>query len=69
VVYSVLRESHVVLAYLLFLVFVAHLCGVLFHTLVLRDGILDRMAFWRTSATTGAAGGQATPAAKRTPTP
>jgi cytochrome b561 len=68
-VYSVLRESHVVLAYLLFLVFVAHLCGVLFHTVVLRDGILDRMAFWRVSPDTSAPSGRAAPAAERTPTP
>lgn len=45
--YSVLRDAHTVLAYLLFLVFVAHLCGVLFHSMILRDGVLDRMAFWR----------------------
>jgi len=66
--YSVLRDSHVVLAYLLFFVFVAHLCAVLFHTLVLRDGILDRMAFWGRSPATGAPGGQPAPVAKRTPT-
>ncbi|OZM76758.1 cytochrome b [Pseudonocardia sp. MH-G8] len=46
-VYAVLRDAHTVLAYLLFLVFVAHLCGVLFHSMILRDGVLDRMAFWR----------------------
>jgi cytochrome b561 len=44
--YTVLLDSHVVLAYLLFLVFTAHLCGVLFHTLVIRDKIINRMAFW-----------------------
>lgn len=44
--YAVLRKTHTVLAYLLFLTFLAHLSGVLFHTLVIRDRILDRMAPW-----------------------
>lgn len=43
--YATLRETHTIVAYLLFLTFVAHLCAVLFHALVLRDKILDRMAF------------------------
>ena len=47
-VYGVLRECHSVFAYLLFLTFTAHLCAVLFHTLVLRDRLLDRMAVWPT---------------------
>ena len=42
--YVALRESHTVLAYLLFVAFMAHLTAVLFHTLVLRDGLLQRMA-------------------------
>jgi cytochrome b561 len=41
--YSVLRPAHTVLAYLLFFTFMAHLSAVLFHTLVLRDGLLRRM--------------------------
>jgi cytochrome b561 len=45
-VYGVLRVCHSVFAYLLFLTFTAHLCAVLFHTLVLRDRLLDRMAVW-----------------------
>jgi cytochrome b561 len=45
-VYAVLRECHSVFAFLLFLTFTAHMCAVLFHTLVLRDGIIDRMALW-----------------------
>ena len=44
--FSALRYTHVALAALLFLTFTAHLCAVLFHTLVLRDGLLDRMAVW-----------------------
>ncbi|MFD9668366.1 cytochrome b [Rhodococcus sp. NPDC059968] len=42
-VYALLRQSHTILAYLLFLTFTAHLCAVMFHTLVLRDRTLDRM--------------------------
>jgi cytochrome b561/uncharacterized protein (DUF302 family) len=44
--YAVLRKTHTVLAYLLFLTFLAHLTAVLFHTLVIRDGLLNRMALW-----------------------
>ncbi|WP_068176914.1 cytochrome b/b6 domain-containing protein [Mycobacterium sp. UM_CSW] len=46
--YAVLRQAHNVFAFLLFLTFTAHVCAVLFHTLVLRDGLLDRMAVWPT---------------------
>lgn len=44
--FGALRVVHSVLAYLLFAAFTAHLCAVLFHTLVLRDGLLGRMALW-----------------------
>jgi cytochrome b561 len=46
--YGVLRQAHNVFALLLFLTFTAHVCAVLFHTLGLRDGLLDRMALWPT---------------------
>jgi len=42
--YAVLRKTHTLLAYLLFLTFLAHLSAVLFHTLILRDRLLRRMA-------------------------
>jgi cytochrome b561 len=42
-VYAFLRKTHTFLAYLLFLAFVGHFGAVLFHTLVLRDGLLSRM--------------------------
>jgi cytochrome b561 len=42
--YSILRPAHTILAYLFFATIVAHFSGVLFHTLVLRDGLLKRMA-------------------------
>jgi len=42
--YTVLRTSHSIFAYLLVFTFMAHLSAVLFHTLVLRDGLLRRMA-------------------------
>lgn len=47
-VYAVLRHAHNVGAFLLFLTFTAHVCAVLFHTLGLRDRLLDRMALWPT---------------------
>jgi cytochrome b561 len=45
--YAALRKAHTFLAYLLFLTFIAHFGAVLFHTLVVRDGVLTRMAPWR----------------------
>jgi hypothetical protein len=45
--YTVLRKAHTVLAYLLFFTFIAHVSAVLlFHTLVMRDGLLKRMVPW-----------------------
>ncbi len=41
-----LRKTHTILAYLLFFTFLAHLGAVLFHTLVIRDRFLNRMAVW-----------------------
>ncbi len=41
--YAFLRKAHTVLAYLLFLMFLGHFGAVLFHTLVIRDGLLRRM--------------------------
>lgn len=45
--YAFLRRAHTVLAYLLFLLFLGHFGAVLFHTLVIRDGMLSRMLPWR----------------------
>ena len=47
-VYAVLRQAHTVFAFVLFAAFTAHICAVLFHTLVLRDRLIDRMALWPT---------------------
>jgi cytochrome b561 len=44
--YVVLRKSHTILAYLFFLTFLAHFGAILFHTLIVRDGLLKRMAPW-----------------------
>src|SRR5271170_7079133 len=44
--YAVLRKAHTILAYLFFLTFLAHFGAILFHTLIVRDGILTRMAPW-----------------------
>ena len=48
--YAILRKTHTVLAYLLFMAFLAHFGAVLFHTLVVRDGLFNRMAPWRVRA-------------------
>lgn len=45
--YAVLRKTHTVLAFLLFFTFLAHLTAVLFHTLVIQDGLLFRMVPWK----------------------
>src|ERR1700681_3426924 len=43
--YSALRETHSVLAFLLVAVVAAHVSAVLLHSLTLRDGMLRRMTF------------------------
>jgi cytochrome b561 len=48
--YAFLRRTHTVLAYFLFLAFIAHFGAILFHTLVVRDGLFSRMAPWRVRA-------------------
>jgi cytochrome b561 len=42
----VLRKAHTILAYLFVLTFMGHFGAVLFHTLIVRDGLLKRMAPW-----------------------
>jgi cytochrome b561 len=44
--YAVLRKAHTFLAYVFFLTFLAHFGAILFHALIVRDGILKRMAPW-----------------------
>ena len=44
--YTILLTWHKVLASMLFVTFAVHVCAVLFHALVLRDGIINRMALW-----------------------
>jgi cytochrome b561 len=44
--YAVLRKTHTILAYFFFLTFLAHFGAILFHTLIVRDGMLKRMAPW-----------------------
>jgi cytochrome b561 len=51
VLYSVLRKAHTILAYLFILMFLAHFGAILFHTLIVRDGILGRMVPWNVRAT------------------
>jgi cytochrome b561 len=45
--YSFLRSAHTVLAYAFALTFLAHFGAIFFHTLIVRDGILTRMAPWK----------------------
>ena len=45
--YAALRKAHTFIAYLLFLAFIAHFGAILFHTLIVRDGMLGRMVPWR----------------------
>ena len=44
--FAFLRGTHTVLAYLLFTTILAHVGAVLFHTLIVRDRLLSRMALW-----------------------
>lgn len=44
--YALLHGAHVVLAYLLFATFLAHLGAALFHALIRRDGVFGSMASW-----------------------
>ena len=44
--YATLRKAHTVLADLLFLTILAHFGAILFHTLIVRDGMLLRMVPW-----------------------
>ncbi len=46
ILYAVLRKTHTILAYLLFATFLAHVGMMLFHTLIVRDRIINRMALW-----------------------
>ena len=48
--YAGLRTTHTILAYLLFLTFLAHFGAVLFHTFVVRDGMFNRMPLWKVRA-------------------
>ncbi len=48
--YAALRRAHTLLAYLLFLAFIAHFGAILFHTLIVRDRMFSRMAPWRVRA-------------------
>jgi cytochrome b561 len=47
--YSVLRTTHTVLAFLLFATFIAHFAAALMHALIYRDGVFQSMAPWTAS--------------------
>jgi cytochrome b561 len=61
--FAALRKAHAALAYLFFLTILAHFGAILFHTLVLRDGILMRMAPWKVRAREEAPAGRSGPPA------
>jgi cytochrome b561 len=65
--YAVLRKAHTVLAYLFFLTFLAHFGAVLFHTLIVRDGLLLRMAPWNVGRREAPPAGVDRPAPARVP--
>jgi cytochrome b561 len=46
VMHAALRKGHTILAYVFFTMFIAHFGAILFHTLIVRDGLLKRMAPW-----------------------
>jgi cytochrome b561 len=48
ILYAVLRETHTILAFVFFATILAHMSAILFHTLIIRDRLLDRMALWPT---------------------
>jgi cytochrome b561 len=64
-----LLRAHIVAAYLLYLTFAAHLAGVLMHTIVIRDKVLDRMAFWDTPKSSRVAvdGQRSVPSSRNSP--
>jgi cytochrome b561 len=45
--YAVLRRVHTIIAYLFFFTIIAHFGAILFHTLIVRDGMLGRMLPWK----------------------
>jgi cytochrome b561 len=49
--YAVLRKAHTILAFIFMATFIAHFGAILFHTLIVRDGILMRMAPWNIQPT------------------
>src|SRR5438874_4332584 len=65
--HAALRKAHTIFAYLLFVTFLAHVGAVLFHTLIVRDRLLHRMALWsiRSEGTTARTGRLAGTSSKR----
>jgi cytochrome b561 len=61
--FAVLRETHTVLALLLFATFLAHFGAALMHALIFRDEVFPSMTFWRlrerAGGTSGGLGGRA----------
>jgi cytochrome b561 len=49
--YPIVLYGHTILAYGFFAMFMAHVGAILFHTLIVRDGMLKRMAPWSIAGT------------------
>ena len=65
-----LRETHTVLALLLFVTFLAHFGAALMHALIFRDDVFPSMTFWRWSgANTGMTSGGLDARAEGAPSP
>jgi cytochrome b561 len=60
VLYATLRRVHTVLACVLFLAFLAHFGAILFHALIVRDGLLFRMVPWNVPGEVPPGGGLST---------
>ena len=65
--YAILRKAHTILAYFFFLTIFAHFGAIMFHTLIVRDGMLKRMAPWNIGTAKENAG-ISTPAGRPTAT-
>jgi cytochrome b561 len=55
--YAMLRTTHTILAYLLFVTFIAHLGAALMHALIFRDGVFQSMASWKARSGAGVENG------------
>ena len=67
--FAVLRETHTVLALLLFATFLAHFGAALMHALIFRDDVFPSMTFWGLRERAGTASGDRDSAAHASASP